>query len=252
MKKIVLSLMTMIFMCVISSCSEKKSEQVVSGNVGGHDYVDLGLPSGTLWAISNIGFPDIPNGDYFSWGQTHKAYSHDWSGYACEEWVYIYDNKIQLSKYNTSQDYGVVDNITVLEPSDDIARVDWGRYWRIPTREDMEELVEGCDWTWMDEFESDEISKRIAYNERGFLGKSKTNGNIIFFPADGYKDENGVHFIGELGYYWTSSLGPYKPRDAYYLSIDSQIKKISVNYAVRCSGFCVRAVCPKKPEEIIK
>ena len=54
--KQVAMLMLMLFFAV--SCSKKEDSLIVanvSGNIGGHDYVDLGLPSGTLWATCNVG-----------------------------------------------------------------------------------------------------------------------------------------------------------------------------------------------------
>ena len=102
-----------------------------------HEYVDLGLPSGLLWATCNIGAdsPEKP-GDFFAWGETEpKSMTSSWSTYKwCD------GSSTTLTKYNTDPNCGIVDNKTILDLDDDAAHVNWGGKWRMPTRDEMQEL----------------------------------------------------------------------------------------------------------------
>ncbi|MCQ2319676.1 MAG: hypothetical protein MJZ90_12290 [Bacteroidales bacterium] len=102
-----------------------------------HEYVDLGLPSGLLWATCNVG-ADSPEdyGDYFAWGETETKSDYDWDTY---KWCNGSYNT--LTKYNTKSSYGTVDNKTTLELSDDAARANWGGSWRMPTEAEFQELI---------------------------------------------------------------------------------------------------------------
>ena len=116
----------------------------VSGS-GDHDYVDLGLPSGTLWATCNVG-ADSPEdyGDYFAWGETQPKDTYDWSTYQ-----YCNGSYNTLTKYSveffdswyeqyTNYGYnGFIDNLTTLLPEDDAATANWGADWRMPTKKDL-------------------------------------------------------------------------------------------------------------------
>ena len=137
--------------------------------IDGHEYVDLGLPSGTLWATCNVG-ADTPEGygDYFAWGETAPKESYTWQTY---RWCNGYFNT--MTKYCTSSDYGSIDDKTELDPEDDAAYVNWGSSWRIPTTEQQQELRNECTWTWTE--------------RNGVSGKLVTgpNGNTIFLPAAG-------------------------------------------------------------------
>ncbi|MDD6782411.1 MAG: hypothetical protein PUD89_05750, partial [Bacteroidales bacterium] len=102
----------------------------------GHEYVDLGLPSGLKWATCNVG-ATAPEayGDYYAWGETTTKSTYEWSTYKwCDG---SYDTQ---TKYCTSSSYGTVDNKTVLDLADDAARANWGGAWRMPTDEEWTEL----------------------------------------------------------------------------------------------------------------
>ena len=105
-----------------------------------YKYVDLGLPSGTLWADRNVG-ADSPEayGDYFAWGETTPKSTYNWSTY---KWCN--GDRYTMTKYCTSSSYGTVDNKTVLDPEDDVAHVKWGGIWRMPTKAEMLELQDRC------------------------------------------------------------------------------------------------------------
>ena len=151
----------------------------------GHEYVDLGLPSGLLWATCNVGANSpYEAGDYFAWGETEPKETYDWSTYKwCE------GDKKSLTKYTIPEgSTGFVDYKTRLEPADDAAHVNWGSNWRMPTEEEWQELRENCD----------------IY---GSFVVSRINGNSISLPFAGYKGDGG-NDINEA-HYWSSSLGNY-------------------------------------------
>ena len=168
-----------------------KSFQPVEVTVGGgdeHAYVDLGLPSGLLWATCNVG-ANAPEeyGDYFSWGETtpKDVYSID---------NYQYANFWSMNKYTAS------DGLTVLLPEDDAATANWGGDWRMPTGEEWEELLNNTIQTWT--------------TQNGVDGNlfTSSNGNSLFLPYAGYYfDEealgmSGLYNAGLEGSYWSSSL----------------------------------------------
>ena len=202
-----------------------EQEQVVSGTENGHDYVDLGLPSGLKWATCNVGAttPD-GYGDYFAWGETAPKDNYDWSTYK-----YCNGSKTTLTKYNTLSLSGTVDNKPTLELSDDAARANWGGQWRMPTTAEQDELRNNCTWTWT-----------TQNGVNGYKVTSKTNGNSIFLPAVGYRDGTSVDYVGSRGFYWSSSLREGYPSDACRLLFYSGHVRCSSSY--RYLGHKVRAV----------
>ena len=138
-----------------------------SGSANGHDYVNLGLPSGTKWATCNVG-ANAPEetGNKFAWGETAPKDSYTWANYA-----HCGGTESTLTKYNGSASYGVVDNLRVLESTDDAATVNWGAEWCMPTNEQIMELIDYCVWT------PDTLNNVPVYEV-----KSIANGNIIYMP----------------------------------------------------------------------
>ncbi len=172
--------------------------------VEAHEYVDLGLPSGTLWAIRNVGATKPEEyGDYFAWGETTPKDDYSWKTYK-----YGSDYN-KLTKYCTDSNCGTVDNKTVLEFSDDAATVNWGNGWRMPTWDELQELRDKCTWTWT--------------TLNGVNGQLVTgpNGNSIFLPAAGCRLGTSLRSAGNYGHCWSSSLDSDGPYDAYYLRFDS-------------------------------
>ena len=103
-----------------------------TGVVDGHAYVDLGLPSGLKWATCNVGATVSTDfGDYFAWGEVESKKNYSWD-------TYKYGNGRggKFTKYN-----GIIDK-TTLYLEDDAAHVNWGGAWRMPTEEDVKELIE--------------------------------------------------------------------------------------------------------------
>ena len=198
------------------------------GQLNGHAYVDLGLPSGLKWATCNVG-ATVPegHGDPVAWGETASKYSYYWDNYAhCNN---AYDALTKYCNMSYYGDNGYVDNLTTLESVDDAATARWGAGWRMPTRNDMDELFDNC--------------TRTAVTQGGVAGYKFTgpNGNSIFLPANGYRYlENVVE--DNTCYYWTSSLyTANEPNLAYCLIVGPENSYVNISY--RCRGLLVRAVC---------
>ena len=195
------------------------------------EYVDLGLPSGIKWADRNIGANKPEDyGDYFAWGETEPKEMYDQNTY---KWYSSVSSK--LTKYCTNSSYGNVDNKTVLEASDDAATANWGGQWRMPTKEERDELYEYCDW------EEVERSNGVV----GYQITSKINGNSIFLPLAGCKDGGWVNSY--YGFYWTSSLHLDDNWNAY--DVNFQLGgSIIMNDDSRFNGRTVRPVYGPRTE----
>ncbi len=192
-----------------------------------HEYVDLGLPSGTLWATCNVGATNPEDyGDYFAWGETTPKTNYSWQNYK-----YCNGSAQSLTKYCTDSSYGTIDKKTTLDAEDDAATVNWGGNWRMPTKTEQEELCTECTWTWT-----------TLNNVKGYRVTGK-NGNSIFLPAAGQCEDTSFSGKGEAGLYWSSSL-----YSAYFSSHLAKI--IQFNYRsykiyedLRNYGLSVRPVC---------
>ena len=186
--------------------------------------VDLGLPSGTLWADRNVG-ADAPEayGDYFAWGETTPKSFYYWDSY---KWCN--GPETTMTKYCTDSHYGTVDGKNVLDLEDDAAYVNMGSDWRMPTYAEMQELMNNCTTTWT--------------TQNGVYGRKVTgkNGNSIFLPAAGYRGSSSLYRAGSYGYYWSSLLSEIFPYGAYGLYFYSDNYNWYDNY--RYYGRSVRAV----------
>ena len=144
-----------------------------NGSINGHDWVDLGLPSGLKWATCNVGATTPEGyGFYYAWGETTTKTSYDQSNSV------TYGQ--QMSDISGNATY-------------DAARADWGSTWRMPTIAEMQELRGNCTWTWT--------------SQNGVNGMRVTgpNGNSIFLPAAGYYYGSSRYIVGEDGLYWSST-----------------------------------------------
>ena len=193
--------------------------------VNSEDWVDLGLPSGLLWATRNVGATSPEDyGDYFAWGETQPKEVYDWS-------TYIYSNGAddQLTKYCSNSDYGYngfTDNLTILQPGDDAATANYGG--RTPTKVEWQELLDNTTATW---------TTQNGVNGRLFTG---TNGNSLFLPAAGCRWDSNIHGGGYYGYYWSSSLYPGLPFYAWEIGFGSG--SLYLDAINRMCGQPVRAV----------
>jgi hypothetical protein len=174
--------------------------------------IDLGLPSGTKWADRNIGALNPEDtGLYFSWGNTvgHEAGKD-------------YDFEDDYDNTPGSELKGDID----LEH--DAARVNLGEPWKMPTKEQLKELVDNCE---------SEVATLKGYLGRCFT--SKINGNSIFIPFAGYISGTSLLSRGSHGLYWSSSLD--SQTDGYLLIFgSSNVRPADSGY--RFDGFSVRAV----------
>ena len=156
--------------------------------INGHEAVDLGLS--VKWATCNVGAESPEDlGGYYAWGETEEKSDYSWSTY---KWCKgSYDS---LTKYCTDSRYGRVDNKTVLDLEDDVAHVKWGDGWRMPTLDEIGELVEKCTW-----------QRTTVNGVEGYL-ITGPNGNSIFLPAAGYRKGTDVFNCGLFGYFWSVTL----------------------------------------------
>ena len=226
----------------------------------GYEYIDLGLPSGNLWAKCNIGATNEEEaGLYFQWGDTQgytaeqvgngeglKAFS--WADYKFS----IDGSSSNFSKYNAS------DSKTVLDPEDDAVHVNMGGNWRMPTFDEQKELCLNTD-IYLVPNEGEEIQGTVQ-EQSGIViinWASQAEGTLkgvkfykkgdkqiyMFVPASGGAHEGSVQGVGQYGYLWSSSLYSSDVQYAwyFYFSADSGFGY----YGGRCYGFPVRGVCPK-------
>ena len=192
-----------------------------------HEYVDLGLPSGTLWATCNVGANSPEEyGDYFAWAETEPKTTYDWS-------TYKYYNGTTMTKYCAESEYGTVDNKTELEAMDDAATVNWGADWQIPSREQFEELINSSctttKWTTMN-------------GENGRKITSKSNGNSIFLPAAGSCEDTSLYDAGSYGYYHSRTVGVGSVSSSHSIGLRLYSSRIHSNGQSRYSGHSVRPV----------
>ena len=200
-----------------------------TSNGGGddHEYVDLGLPSGLLWATCNVG-AETPEdyGDYFAWGETMPKGVYNWNTYQ-----YCMGSENTLTKYCNKSSYGYngfIDNLTTLLPEDDAATANWGSSWRMPTVEDWEELYNNTTVTWT--------------TQNGVRGRlfTASNGNSLFLPAAGVRWDGELNYTGDSCHYWSSSRYTSDPSSAW--DFYSEVSGIYVIQNRRYFGHSVRAV----------
>ncbi len=192
-----------------------------SGKTDGHEYVDLGLTSGTLWATCNVGAGSpYEAGDYFAWGETSPKQDYSLNSY---KWYNSATGK--YTKYCDNSSYGVIDNKSELELADDAAYVNWGKNWRMPSKAQFDELRAECTWQW---------------NGSGYLVTSKKNNKTLILPAAGCRNGSSLYDSGSNGYYWSRSVYPGYPSDACRLYFNSG--NVDADYYHRYYGRGVRAV----------
>jgi hypothetical protein len=214
----------------------KKLNIKSSSFISKHEFVDLGLSSGTKWATCNIG-AETPNdyGKYFSWGEIRTKDLFDFT----TKWIKRKNDNIIISKYCTKNSCGLVDNKTVLELSDDVAYNTWGQYWRIPSKADYIELIEECKWILIKKYTS-LFRKKNAIRGYKIIGP---NGNNIFIPAAGFESLYYDETVDEGGLYWTNSLYSEDPESAYALLFNQ--RNLFVDKSFRYWGGSIRPVLKK-------
>ncbi len=172
----------------------------------GHEYVDLGLPSGTKWATMNVGASsETDYGNYYQYGKGAAQYAAT-SG---------------DSIYSGTED--------PLDSSVDTASQVWGGSWHMPTRAQMQELTANTTYQWVTNY------KGSGINGGTFTA---TTGAVLFIPAAGFWYDGSQYGVGDCGSYWGSS--PNGSDNAYYLDFDDGDKGVSSGY--REGGYSVRPV----------
>ena len=194
-----------------------------------NDSVDLGLSSGILWATCNIGASSPSEiGEYFAWGEKETKDAYGWETY-----------ELCHGSYNSIFKYTEDDRKSILEPQDDVANSELGGEWRIPTKEDMEELVEECEWKWS--------------NQNGRLGWKVIgpNNNYIFLPASGAASSYIIAGVNELGRYWTATRDKSN-YSAYNLRFKDVTDTIVVVDDTRFYGRTIRPVLGQPVKRTVK
>lgn len=203
----------------------KASPKPTTGVTNGHEWVDLGLPSGTLWATCNVGASNPEEyGDYFAWGETR--------GYMSGKRVFTKDTYFDTTDGHAYGKYN--SNRTELSVEDDAANVNWEADWHIPSDKQWQELRDRCTWAWT-----------TRNGKSGLLVKSRRNGASIFLPAaGGCFNDKGFSGIGEIGFYWACSLPANYPWNAYRWCFSSTGCHMDENCS-RFQGLSVRPVRQK-------
>ncbi len=202
-----------------TSYGKQKSFTTLGGyDYNGHEYVDLGLPSGLKWATCNVG-ADNPEdyGNYYAWGETATKSE------------YTEDNSLTYGlSISELQAQGIIDGNNNLTPSYDAATANWGGDWRMPTKAEQQELRDNCTW--------------ILTTQNGVNGYkvTGTNGNSIFLPAAGDRYGSSLIYAGETGNYWSSTPYESNSNGAYRLFFSSAHR--SVDWDTRYRGRSVRPV----------
>ena len=172
------------------------------------DVIDLGLPSGMLWASCNIGATKPEEvGEYYAWGEISPNW-YDASGkYSMDNSHSAMGLNWDMTKYCTKEKYGTVDNKISLDLNDDVAHIVLGGRYRMPTKDDFEELVNNCtsEWTTFN-----------GVNGCKFTGH---NGNSVFFPATGMWMKGIPKYMDVYGNYWSRSLYTELPYEASILRV---------------------------------
>ena len=214
---------TCVITCSATDGSGVKAEcQVRVKKADTMEYVDLGLPSGTLWATCNVGANSPEEyGDYFAWGETEPKDTYNWSTYKWmnegqSSWSQI--NKYTFADGQTSACWYdgngnfIGDGKTELDPADDAATANWGSGWQMPSLDQIKELYNSS-------YTTREWTQVNGVNGRRIT--SKSNGNSIFLPAAGYRGDTGLNNAGSYGNYWSRSLYTSSSDYAYYLHFNS-------------------------------
>nr|WP_298160469.1 hypothetical protein [uncultured Prevotella sp.] len=206
--------MMLLCLCVLTACSSDDGDNNGDSNckngvyvINGHKFVDLGLPSGLLWAECNIGASEPEEAGYsYRWGEVEPI---------------NYDIEYKFKDGNTYTKYTKKDAKTTLEPEDDAATVLWGKNCRMPTKKEFEELVKNCKWKFADEY--------------GDATVTGPNGNHIFLPKRPFSIM-----------YRTSSFDTTYPTDECVYSLQLYRENtVVVAHTSRTTGMSIRPVAEK-------
>jgi hypothetical protein len=190
----------------------------------GHEFVDLGLS--VKWATCNMGASKPEEyGDYFAWGEISPKNEYDIKNYKWSNGKYD-----GITKYCANVDFGIIDNQRDLDLADDVVHIKWGGKWRIPTKEELIELIEKCIWKWI-----------IINGICGYEIMSKKTGHSIFIPAAGYKSKTTTHSANTTLECWSQSVDLQVADSACCLGCDAN----TIDFCIedRSVGLSIRPVC---------
>lgn len=257
--------------------SKYNAEEVVSihqtrkiqttGETAGHEWVNLALPSGTLWASMNVGAEKPEEcGRYVAWGETvimgeedkeneynYKHYNtYVKENYSDYSYKFYHDEAFQegdnvwgVGKTNVLHKYCKGDSLFTLEPKDDAATVKWGAEWTMPTYEQVMELVRNTRYVWTDDYKETGVAGGIFYRLKGEGSSYSTEDTHIFIPASGYGDYKKYSNVGDFGRIWTKTVvNPKSSTNPYYYvwSLNFNSREAEWRSTIRDNGLCVRAV----------
>ena len=232
-----------------SGTTTEKEIIITSGAtlVEGYDCVDLGLS--VKWAAYNIGgYSEKDRGDYYSWGETEPKSDYSENTY---RYLVVTPEQWFFTKYCPDSIHGYEyyhDTYLSLVPTDDVAHVKWGGEWRMPSMEELQELVDNCDFEWCS------VKNSIGKTVTGYKATSKKAGytdRSIFLPASGYREGKDTKGSSHIGCYWSNELyldNTGTPLYGYYLILQEELyygsKKVYTFAEDRMRGLNVRAVHP--------
>ncbi|MBQ3635075.1 MAG: InlB B-repeat-containing protein, partial [Bacteroidales bacterium] len=179
------------------------------------DGVDLGLPSGTIWAKTNLGAKNEKDaGDFFAWGEKDNRESFSWENYGLGEGTWD-----KMTKYTGK------DGKKKLAAEDDAAKVRTKNVWRMPTKAEMEELIEKCTWKLEGE---------------GFR-VTGPNGKSIYLPLGGLYMESREE-EGTKGMYWGADIWEGSEWMSVSMYLSNERSKGQTHWTHRRMGLMIRPV----------
>ena len=235
-------LTAIVLLCTLVSVQAQKNRTATKSNTNRtaavskadvREAVDMGLS--VKWATCNIG-ASTPEGygAYFAWGET-KGSKDGKSQFSWKSYSMCQGSESTMTKYCTNAAFGTTDGQTQLSLDDDAARAKWGGEWRMPTCDEMKELLDknNCEWTLT-------TQNKVA----GYKVTSKKTGNSIFLPAGGFRDSSGGHYgAGHYGDYWSSTLNAKGGKEAYGIEFSIDFDAF-ISDGARYCGQAIRPVCP--------
>ena len=179
-------------------------------------YVDLGLS--VKWATCNVG-ANTPEeyGDYYAWGEVETKESYE------------------PNNYKFVNGGSAVNDKNTLDIENDVAHKEWGGKWRMPSREEFDELIQNCTWTWTTQKGVNGFL--VTSNKPGYTDRS------IFLPAAGLRSLSELRLSGNIGFYWTTTPSEHFAESACFLYITPGFKSLYES-AARNQAHTVRPVCP--------
>ena len=241
-----------------------------TGETDGHAWVNLALPSGTLWATMNVDAAKPEEyGRYVAWGEivtlgeedleneyNHKNYeTYTKTSFSADSYKFFHDEEYQdgdniwqVGKTHVLHKYCKDDGLESLEPEDDVATVKWGEKWTMPTGDQLRELVKYTHYVWTENYKGTGINGGVFYRMKADGATYDPEKDVhIFIPASGYREYKESYNQGKSCLIWAKTLrDPKYAGNPYYdverLFFDDWIKYSETRDGNRDMGLCVRAV----------